>query len=466
MTKPLFISVIFTLCSFFSSAQDVTRLSYEDFIDIVKKHHPVSMQANLQVDKGEAYQMKAKGAFDPKLGGGLQQKYYDGKQYYHLLNAGLKIPTWFGITGSAGYDQTEGDFLNPQMYLPKQGLWHAGITVPIGKGLVIDQRRAELKQAEIFLNSTQMERKIILNTLILDASIAYWDWFKAYNKKLVYEEAVQNSETRLKGVLQSAKFGDKPELDTLKATIQLQNIKIKLQEASLDYLNKKVQLEVFLWQDGYVPLEVDDSTQAIALDDISVSPVVINETAFLDSLGNFHPKLIINANKIKQQEIEQKLMREQLKPELNVKYNFINEPQGADIFNNYSINNYTWGVELNFPIFLRKERANMKLAQIKTKELEADMAIKTAEISYKIKSAFNQWRNSVNQIDLYSQTVDNYKDLLDAEQSLFNIGEGSLFLVNSRERSYIDAQIKLIDYYAINKKAENYTEFNLMLMDE
>ena len=74
-------------------------------------------------------------------------------------------------------------------------------------------------------------------------------------------------------------------------------------------------------------------------------------------------------------------------------------------------------------------------------------------LEFKAKAALNEFETTINQIDLYTRTTQDYRSLLDGERSLFNNGESSLFLVNSRELGFINAQIKLIQLFAKNQKS-------------
>jgi hypothetical protein len=89
----------------------------------------VAKQAQLQLEKGEANVLKARGGFDPRINSDLDQKYYKGSQYYSLFNSGLKIPTWYGIEFGAGFEQNQGSNLNPENILPQSGLAYAGMSV-------------------------------------------------------------------------------------------------------------------------------------------------------------------------------------------------------------------------------------------------------------------------------------------------------------------------------------------------
>ena len=211
----------FSSISFGQSSVQET-MSFEEFMEIVRQYHPIARQAELQLEKGDAYVLKSKGGFDPIVQGDASQKYFDGSKYYSLLNGNLQIPTWFGVQIQSGYENTTGSRLNPQNYTPDDGLWYAGISVPLGKGLFIDQRRADLKQAKIYQQSTIVERRKILNELMYEAGKAYFEEFKTYNKLLVYQNVKELAETRLTAVQQSVVLGDKPAFDTLEAGIQVQ----------------------------------------------------------------------------------------------------------------------------------------------------------------------------------------------------------------------------------------------------
>ena len=47
--------------------EEASVLSYEEFIGMVKAHHPLMKQADLRLTEGEATLLKARGGFDPKI---------------------------------------------------------------------------------------------------------------------------------------------------------------------------------------------------------------------------------------------------------------------------------------------------------------------------------------------------------------------------------------------------------------
>ena len=158
-----------------------------------------------------------------------------------------------------------------------------------------------------------------------------------------------------------------------------------------------------------------------------------------------HPYLQINDFKIKSLEIDNRLKKEQLKPTLNLNYNLLNEPINSNPYNGLSINNYKWGLTFEMPLLLRKERGDLGLAKLKLQDEQLSYDNNKAYLTFKIKKALNDFENSLNQLEIIDRTVRDSKLLLEAEKELFVTGESSLFLINARELSYIQARLKLIE---------------------
>lgn len=438
-------------------------LSYENFMQIVVEHHPIARQGELQGAKGKATLTQARGGFDPKLEGSVNQKYFKDIQYYSYMNGKVKVPTWFGITAQAGYELNTGQYLNPSARVPDDGLWFAGVNVSLVNGLLLDERRAELKKAKIYLESAKIEQRFLMNQLYFDASNAYWDWFKAYSKMKIYEEAVQNASLRFEGVKKSAFLGDRPFIDTLEAGIQFQNRKIALLEQQLAFKNKSKYLEVFLWQEGFIPLELEITTIPLPRENVGAAAMNLTLFSDLDSLISYHPALTYSQNKIDIKTVDLRLKKQDVLPNIDMKYNVLSEPLGLDQIQTVSSSNYNWGLSVNYPLFTRKERGSIKLTELQLEQDQMDLLTKRELIEYKIFSAINGYQTSTLQIDQYQSVTNDYKKLLESEMVLFSIGESSLFLINSREKSYIDAQLNLVDYQFENQLSKQRVFYELVI---
>ena len=115
-----------------------TVLTLTEFLNQVKQNHPVAKQASLLNRAAQAELLAAKGGFDPKLYGDYEQKYFDSKNYYAFGEYGVKVPTWYGIEVKGSYNIAEGNFVNPESKLQKQGQAVVGISMPILQNLMLD----------------------------------------------------------------------------------------------------------------------------------------------------------------------------------------------------------------------------------------------------------------------------------------------------------------------------------------
>lgn len=431
------------------SAQSDTSdiLGPDRFFKLVRAYHPVVRQADLKLNYGRAGIQKARGGFDPKLQFSSNQKEYSGISYFNTMSGSLSIPTYLGVEIKAGQDRNQGTYLNPENYIPSTGLTYAGLSVSLGQGLLMDERRLALRQAHIYGKASVAERSIMLNNLLYEAGKAYWDWFAAFHSYKVYEEALRASVERLESVKQTVFLGDRPSIDTLEAYIQKNERQFSLMQAKLDWKNKSILLSNYLWTENMDPVEISELVRAPRFEDHSV----LDEFSVPDSgAWSAHPELLFYQFKIQSLQVERRWKVEQIKPIINLSY----QPYfTSSDFNSYSLNDYKLGVTFRMPLLLRKERGDLKMTDYKINEANWDLSMKRQMIKTKNLVAINEFNATFEMIGQYTQTVSAYGLLLDSEKSIFQAGESSLFLINAREMSYIGARLKLIDVVVKNKKA-------------
>ncbi len=142
-------------------------------------------QAGLLEAKADAKLLEARGAFDPKLYGDYDDKAFDQKNYFNIGEAGLKVPLWWGADVKVGYLWSDGVFLNASDNLPTAGQAVIGVELPLVQGLAIDKRRTQVKQAKLYREANVAARQVMINDLLLEATVAYWDWAYARRTLLI-----------------------------------------------------------------------------------------------------------------------------------------------------------------------------------------------------------------------------------------------------------------------------------------
>ena len=281
------------------------------FLSMVKQNHPLIKISDLQPKYGDAYLIKAKGGFDPKIAGSLNQKYFDGKQYYSVGDYGIKYPTWYGLTVKTGVESNRGTYLDPQAKTPSGGLFYGGIGANLGQGMLIDQRRADLWSAKINLQSSEEERRLQVNKLLYETGYAYWDWFLAFHAREILQDAYDVALERFIAVQQTAILGDRAFIDTVEAGLQVQQRLSLLRDAEANYKEKCNAQSTYLWSEQQEPLVLSETTQPTSQNDWIASAEIPFQT---DSLLNQHPYLKITSFKVDMLEIDRKLKADRLKP--------------------------------------------------------------------------------------------------------------------------------------------------------
>ncbi|SFD21282.1 TolC family protein [Algibacter pectinivorans] len=427
------------------SAQDSTSvMALSEYLGYVKSFHPIVKQANLTINEGDAKLMKARGAFDPKFEVDYARKKFKGTEYYDKLNASFKIPTWFGIELKGNFEENTGDFLNPESYVPDDGLYSAGVSIPVAKGLLTNSRMAMLRQSKLYVKQAQADRLLLVNDILYNATLSYFNWLKAYNEKRVYQDFLVNAEIRFKGIKKSFEVGDKPAIDTLEARIALNNRKLNLEKSRIKFTKASLELSNYLWLNDNTPIEIKN--QIIPdINTVATIDLTLN-TSGLDVENydiNNHPKLQSLDYKFQSLEIEKRLKLNNLLPQIDLQYNFLSET--PEVARSFSTSAYKSGVNISIPLFLRKERSDLKLAKIKLQNTTFEIKNTQVSLKNKIDAIHQELESYVIQNDYTNTIVNDYTVMLTAEERKFFLGESSLFLVNSREAKLIEAKLKAID---------------------
>lgn len=441
MKKLLFLILLFGLLA---NAQNpaAKELTYNEFIGYVKKYHPLVKTANLEISKAQANMMIARGGFDPKIEVDFNKKQFKDKNYYSILNSSFKIPTWYGIDIKAGFDNNEGIYLNPENTIPNQGLTSLGISIPLGQGLLINQRMADVRKAKIQLKLSQAERKLLAIAVLYDASIAYFNWKKTFSEFQLYEEYTINAQVRFKGIRTLIEQGDKPAIDSIEAGIILKNRLLSAEDSKLKLTKAKLELSNFLWLENNIPLELAEEIVPENKLEVTIQETLkTNDLLGVEFSIETHPKINALQNKIDILNVEKNLKANLLLPKIDVGYSYLSEPSYID---NYQFKDYKIGLDFYFPLFLRKERGNLKLAKFKIQETKFLLDLERVQLQNKINAQKIEIKSFLKQMEIVKSLAEDNGIMLKSEERLFLFGESSLFLINTRENNLVTAKLSQI----------------------
>lgn len=447
-----YIFLLFLVLNLANGQVSNKEMSFNEYLGMVKKFHPLVKIADLEISQAQANLLMARGAFDPKLEADFSSKEFKDKKYYSLFNGGFKIPTWYGIEVKGGFENTDGVFLNPQNSTPTEGLAYAGISIPILQGFLINQRMADLRKAKININLSTAERNLQAIQVLHQAATAYFNWKKNYDEFILYETYLKNAEIRLNGIKTLIEQGDKAAIDSVEAGITVKNRQLNKEDAFLKLTKARLELSNYLWTTNAIPIELEEQMfPEVNLFKNIQDYLSTNELNLVNFSTDTHPKINSLNYKINMLEVDRKLKANLLLPKIDVGYNYLATPNQ---FEEFQYQNYKLGLNFAFPLFLRKERGGLKLAKQKIEAAQFSVNFEKEQLLNKIDSQKAEIVSLKKQESIISDLVKDNATLLNSEERLFEMGESSLFLINTRENNLVSAQLSKIAienrYYVSN----------------
>ena len=434
-------------------------VTLENFYQLVTRYHPVVKQTNLLSDVARQEIRLARGNFDPKIESEFLLKHYNNTEYYRLFNGGIKFPTASPITPTLGIERNTGDRLNPEHYISGEYNYqqlYAGIALPLGQGLLTDERRTALKQAQLFSEMMEAEQVKLINKLLLEAAKDYWQWYYSYYNYRLAIRTTAIAEEIFRRVKMNFEGGELATMDTVQANITLLERQVNMQEALLTLRNSTIKVSTYLWDSTMNP--VDLSLQHAPV--VPSSSIVLSQNILEELMGEAkvnHPELRKLDLKIQQLELDRRLASEYMKPRVNVSYYMLNQPFTPEGTSNTFVldDNYKLGIDFSIPIFLRKERAKVAQTRLKITNTTYDRDITRRQIMNDIQAAYNQLLNNGVILQQQRSMVDNYNRLMSAELLNLENGESDLFKINVQQEKLFNAQSKLIKTIAEYEKQKS-----------
>lgn len=432
-----------------SHCQDTVKtLNSSQLISWIKKYHPIVKQTEIEIGISESNISIARSGFDPKIELDYESKTFNGTNYFEHFIGQVALPAWYGIELKSGLESLNGNRLDPTLTTNQSSF--VGVNFSLAKNLVMDKRRAFLKQAKIFNTMAYEQQKAVINDLLLEAMDQYWTWVAAYQKFEIMQKNVEINENRFQLVKRTFELGERPAIDTIEALTQLQSYQYQQNNYWLEFQNAGLLLSAFLWLEGDKPYFLPENIipdKNWDKEDFILTYQPVLENLLLQANLN-HPELSIYVHKLEALDIDKKLKFQELLPKINFQYNQLGK--GFNIFQTtvegpLFRNNYKYGFNVEFPLSFAKGRGEYKMAKLKIENTTLDQIQKSNSIEIKVKSYFNQFLMLQKQIELQTMTYNNYQLLVRAEEIKFKNGESSLFLINSRENKALESLEKLIE---------------------
>ncbi len=107
------------------------------------------------------------------------------------------------------------------------------------------------------------------------------------------------------------------------------------------------------------------------------------------------------------------------------------------------LNNYKLGLSFQYPLFLRAERGKLQLTKLKLTDNALALQQTTREVETTLQTTYNELNLIETQVKTQEQLAQQAETLRNGEQTRFENGESSLFLINTREMNLVNYRLKL-----------------------
>lgn len=436
--------LLIVLISLEGKSQNNLQLSYDAFLVNVLQNNPLAERAENEKRYGDVQYKAARGNYDPILSGSYEQKQFNGSNYFTTLNSEVKQPVFTSQYFKFGYDYGNGSYINPQDKTPSQGLPYLGIEAGLLQGLLIDKRRAGVLKSKEYVNYYDAEKRIQLNTLLFEASERYFEWLFSLKQMALNNYFMQTAKQRLAGIEALANSGEKASVDTIEAAIFYQTRFLDFQSAQI-YNQKAInEMSSFNWQSNS-PSPVTENYSATDSLELYFNKAKMFLAEHLYQNVPSNPVLSKYSSLQKVLEIDNRLKKEMIKPNLNVKYNLLSNNANS-LSPGFSNNNYKFGLNLSFPLFLRNPTNEYRLAKIYSQNNHLELINKTNELNFKMNALKKTIGILAEQLQNAERSAKYSKLLVEAEKLKFFNGESTLFMLNTRESKWLESEIKLAEY--------------------
>ena len=426
------------------SAQKIDTFYYltiHDVLDNINKHHPITYSSFLQAQYAKANQQKASGNFDPFINYDIKQKSFDNKTYYQNQFLEVDFNTKSPITPIIGYENNSGDFINPESTTGNSGLSYVGFELSALRNLITDQRRTAFKQAKVFQVQSDIVQRQMIQNLHLNIWSQYISWYVFEEQKNILNSSIALSNDRQIAIRKLFSAGGCSGFDTLETSVQLNQFVTKQKEISIFSEKTKILFSAHLWNSVKNNRVIDFTPMAIKSNILPSNKFFeILESKFILQNGNTDSQ---KSNSLK---LDIKLKQSYVLPKFDLKYQYLTTDLSQYSSTNLA-NNHRLGLSFSAPLYFRSSRGELKTAKLKLLENEFETTLKQREIDTKLLALKKQTLAYKEILDMLKNVETGYYKLYQMEIKKFESGDGTIFLLNSRETRYLEAKLKTIEQF-------------------
>ncbi|MFL0355833.1 TolC family protein [Erythrobacter sp. GH1-10] len=392
-------------------------------------------------------QLSADGAFDLML----EAEAYDRVTGFYsggFAEVGAIQPLRpFGAEVYGSYRLSDGTFpIYENYYNTNQaGEFKIGALFSLLRDRRIDKRRFAIEDARLAASQASLDVMLVQLNVQHEALKAYWRWVAAGREIEVYEELLEIAQARTIGLSRQVRAGAIPQIALTENEQNVIRRKTLLAEAQRNFRTASNGLSYYI-RDASGRLITPTREQLPDTDLLAGLPeldrlLASQSNEVLDNrpeLQNFRLAVERATNTIE-------LRRNDLQPKLDFNVE-LSRDFGAvgDGGSSFDSTDTVVGVKFTVPIQRREARGRLQRAEAELREIELRERRVADRIEVELGNIVTTLGTALELAELSEQEVDQANAMVAAERKRFDLGAGDFFLVNLREESAADAQIRAI----------------------
>lgn len=307
----------------------------------------------------------------------------------------------------------------------------------------IDPRRFAIEDTRLATSQARLDVMLVQLNVQQEALRAYWRWVAAGEEIHVFEELLEIAEARQIGLTREVNEGARARIALTENEQNLLRRRSLLEQATRNLATAANSLGFFLrGADGQMIVPTRDQLPDIdrlkaippieTMLAVPISDVIRNRP----ELETFRIALERAANRVE-------LRRNDLQPRLEASVE-LSTGIGSGVSPSADTAGTAVGVTFSVPLQRREARGRLQRAESELRETELRQRRIADQITTEVGNVIEDLTAALKLADLADAEVKQATTMVQAERTRFRLGAGDFFLVNLREESAADAQIRAI----------------------
>lgn len=378
-----------------------------------------------------------RGAFDPVV-----LLNYDAQRYNSPSDPGkgtdftaasgtVQWTTLAGTSYFVGSRLNSGKPKSPLNATGDLGEHFAGVKFPLLRDFGLNEKSVALRQAELAVPYAERNVAAFRLGVLRDGAAAYWEWAAAGERLTIADGLLRNARVREDAVRRRFEAGDEREMSLVEARGETRRREGAAAKAERDLQKAAIKLGLYLGGPPGIPPRLPPPTPPADLDaQAQRAEAARPEIAALESLR----QIVL---------LDRRLADNLRRPALDLTL-----AAGVDAGDKGI--GPTPRLSLLYSVPLRQNAADGRRddAEAKLRKIDLDRAFLVQSVRAEVADAVSAVRASLERIEAARAEQAQARRLLAMEQKGFDLGEGTLFLLNQRERAAAEADARLVDVLA------------------